>query len=137
MDMSVMKPQVLQNEINKMLKKGKSLDDICLELFDGAGYGAQDEHSGIRRIVYGKMFNYMESDGRIVSPVWFDWVDLWDRYYGMVQLNGKYNYINIEGELLSPYQWFDECTAWVRGEAVVTINGEKMTIDRQGNIMKY
>ena len=52
-----------------------------------------------------------------------------------VQLNGKWNYVDKNGKLLSPNQWFDCCENFQEGFACVYLNGKWNFINNNGNLL--
>ena len=84
------------------------------------------------------------SDGLInfyskINPVFkfkikFD--DVWDFNEGFakVQLNGKENFINAEGQILSK-QWFDDAGNFTEGFAIVWLNRKNNFINTEGQIV--
>jgi hypothetical protein len=74
------------------------------------------------------------SDGESPKDV-FDWVgDLWEGFE-KVELKGKYNFINGNGELINPNQWFNEVNSFVEGFAKVKLNGKYNFINQKGEII--
>ena len=61
----------------------------------------QDNHTNKLKI-------YSRETGNMISDFEFDKIYLFCNGFAIVRHNGKSNYINIDGELLSD-QWFDEC----------------------------
>ena len=55
--------------------------------------------------------------------------------YACVELNGKCNFINTNGELLSPNQWFDYCGDFYDGCAVVELNDKRNYINTNGELV--
>ena len=55
--------------------------------------------------------------------------------YAVVELNDKWNYIDIQGKLVSPNQWFDYITAFYNGYAEVEFNNKYNFIDTQGKLV--
>lgn len=81
-------------------------------------------------------YNYINSDGKLISEQWFD--DCWCFYNGcaMVYLKDKkYNHINTDGEYVSE-QWWDYCCNFGDGYARVELNGKWYKIDKTGKIME-
>lgn len=53
--------------------------------------------------------------------------------YASVKLDGKYNYINMEGKYLSE-QWWDWCGYFHDGYTWVRLNGKCFKLDKNGKI---
>ena len=54
--------------------------------------------------------------------------------FSRVKLNGKYNFINNEGKLVSN-QWFDYVWHFEKGYALVELNGKWNFINTEGNLL--
>ena len=52
-----------------------------------------------------------------------------------VRLNGKWNFIDTQGKLVSPNQWFDAISDFYDGYVRVELNGKWNLIDTQGNLI--
>ena len=86
--------------------------------------------------------------GRIYKSKEYGWYDIDDdehvfEYgYALVKMNGKWNFVDREGNLLSD-QWFDkvelgndnEC--FHKGYADVELDGKRYKIDTEGNLHEY
>lgn len=57
--------------------------------------------------------------------------------YACVELKGKCNWIDREGNLLSPNQWFYRCGNFKDGVARVWNKGNRNWIDKEGNLYDY
>ena len=68
-------------------------------------------------------YNYVKK-GKLLSKIWFDDCDgKFSSGYATVLLNGKYNWISANGNLLFT-EWFDKCHAFNDGVALVEANGK-------------
>lgn len=122
----------LQKEVAEIIndRNGSNIDRLLdiFTSFSGFEYG-------VARVEYKKKYNFINKKGEFVSPVWFDWMDIPNKDYTAVCLNDKFNYIDLEGKLLSPFQWFDESYSFNgQPETIVFIDGNEYTIDRYGNV---
>lgn len=63
----------------------------------------------------------------------FDYVATFNEGFARVDLNGKQNFINHEGQFLSQ-QWFDDAWNFYKGFAKVELNGKWNFINREGEI---
>ena len=63
----------------------------------------------------------------------FDWIEDFKEGFARVNLNYKYNFINIEGQVLSK-QWFDAAGDFHEGFAIVELNGKWNFINTEGQI---
>jgi len=86
-------------------------------------------------IILDEKFNFINTEGGLLSEQWFDVA--WSFYEGfaMVQLNGKWNFIDTEGKLLSE-QWFDDAWDFHEGLARVKIDGKWLKINTKGEIVE-
>ena len=64
----------------------------------------------------------------------FDWIGYFNKGFAIVNLNYKYNFINIEGKLLSK-QWFDAAKDFNEGFAIVRLNGQSNFINTEGQLL--
>lgn len=76
---------------------------------------------------------YSKIDPAFKSRLEFDWVGDFREGFAPVQLNGKWNFINKEGQLVSK-QWFDNERDFIDGFAAVKLNGKWGKIDTEGNL---
>ena len=67
----------------------------------------------------------------------FDWCGHFNEGYIAVELNRKWNWIDTEGNPLSPNQWFDSCGNFANGYAMIELNGKDNFIDTEGNLYDY
>ena len=68
-----------------------------------------------------------------MSNQWFDNMRIFIEGFAGVRLNGKWNFINTEGQLLSK-QWFDDAGNFSEGFVVVRLNGKRYNLDKEGNL---
>jgi len=64
----------------------------------------------------------------------YDEVDDFHEGFARVRLKDKYNFIDINGVLLSPNQWFDECGWFQNGTSNVRIVDDWYIIDTEGGL---
>lgn len=64
----------------------------------------------------------------------FNWIEDFREGFASVQLNGKWNFINNEGQLLSQ-QWFDWAWDFHEGFAVVQLNNKWNFINTEGQLL--
>lgn len=77
----------------------------------------------------------MIGDGKL----WFDYAfDFFDGF-ALVGLNGKYSFIDSNGQLIGNGKlWFDEANDFSPGGfARVKLDGQKMLINTKGEIVKF
>jgi hypothetical protein len=85
---------------------------------------------------YVKLENVQEQLDRGNKPEEvFDFVGGFVEGFSPVNLNGKYNFIDENGKLLSPNQWFDGYLNFCEGCARVWLNGKYNLIDKNGKIL--
>ena len=110
----------------KMLDDGTPLNEI----FDYVG----DFSRGLALVELNGKWNYIDTDGKLLSEKWFDYVGYFSEGFANVQLNGKLNFIDTEGKLRSN-QWFDYVDDFIEGVARVKINGKYNFIDTEGKLL--
>lgn len=71
-----------------------------------------------------------------MSTQWFSWAWNFTEGFATVQLNGKWNFINTEGQFLST-EWFDWVTNFNEGFAKVGLNGQDNVINTDGQICGF
>ena len=77
---------------------------------------------------------YNKIDPKFIYRLKFDWVSDFKDGFVTVALNGKWNFINIEGQFLST-QWFDDTWNFRDGFAKVKLNGKYNFIDTEGHLL--
>ena len=65
----------------------------------------------------------------------FDDIDDLGNGFALVELNGRYNFINQNGQLVSPNQWFDDWEPFYEGFAAVGINYKYNFINVRGELL--
>lgn len=79
-------------------------------------------------------WNYINTEGKLLSNQWFDWADDFKEGFGYIELNNKKNFINTEGKVLSN-QWFDWAFSFKEGFARVELNEKRNFINTEGEIL--
>ena len=94
----------------------------------------EDFKEGFARVYLNYKYNFINTEGRILSNQWFD--NVWPFFEGFarVRINYKYNFINTEGQLLSK-QWFDAAGDFNEGFARVRINYKYNFINTEGQLL--
>ena len=146
-------PEQLENVLNvpfyqtfkpytrqELLDMGVVPFDMVQELLD---YGKDPEEifqyvkhcrNGYAMVDLNGKCNFINGEGRLVSPTWFDDCEYFENGYARVELNGKWNFINGEGRLVSP-TWFDYCENIGNGYAMVKLNGKYNLINGDGRLV--
>ena len=71
----------------------------------------------------------------MLSQQWFDYIyDFDENGFAKVVLNGKLNFIDTNGNLLSK-QWFNYITYFKNGIAIVRLNDKYNFIDTNGKVL--
>ena len=78
---------------------------------------------------------YNKIDPLFLPYIKYDFVGNFFNGYAHVELNYKYNFIDTQGNLLSPNLWFNGADDFYDGSAVVKLNDKWYKIDTKGNIM--
>ena len=88
-----------------------------------------DNPYGYIAIKNDELWAYVNLDGEIVGD-YFDGIWDWRNDYCKVENNGKYNFIDEQGNFVSEV-WFDECDDYInlQGKVNVEINGETIRFD--------
>ena len=77
---------------------------------------------------------YVKIDPVFKFRVKFDWVGAFNEGFAVVRLNGKCNFINTEGRLLSKW-WVDWIGSFYKGFACVELNGKYNFINTEGQLL--
>ena len=93
-----------------------------------------DFNEGFAAVRMNRKYNFINTNGRILSKKWFDNVWNFSEGFAKVRINYKYNFINTEGQLLSK-QWFDAAGDFKEGFAKVYLNGKWNFINTEGRIL--
>jgi hypothetical protein len=81
-------------------------------------------------------YNFINTNGEIVSKQWFDWTSDFSNGFAIVRLNDKKNLINTDGEIVSN-QWFDDAWYFENNFAPVFLNGKEYYLRRDGVLCDY
>ena len=97
---------------------------------------ADDNHIRLNEIGLSKgIINfYSEIDFKFKFRLKFEWVENFIEGFAIVQLNGKRNFINYEGQLLFQ-QWFDDVWNFSEGYAAVKLNSKWNFINTEGQFL--
>ena len=90
--------------------------------------------NGYAKVKLNGKYNFINGEGMLVSPTWFDGCCIFRNGYAIVELNGKDNLINEECKLVSP-TWFDSCWDFQNGYAKVKLNGKYNFINEEGKLV--
>lgn len=107
------------------------LDDVQQILDDGVDLSEYIDSEG--RIKINDKMNILKGR-KLVLDKWFDSIGEFRDGLAGVRLNGKCNFIDTEGNILSN-QWFDEAYEFDNGLAEVQLNGKSNLIDTEGNLL--
>ena len=97
---------------------------------------ADDNHIRLNKIGLsgGVVDFYAKIDPKFEFRLKFDWIEDFKEGFARVKLNGKCNFINHEGQLLSQ-QWFDRVGTFNEGFATVELNGKWNAINAEGELL--
>jgi hypothetical protein len=115
----------LVEDCKRRLQNGEKPEDV----FDYCG----DFSEGFAVVVLNDKYNFINTDGKIISEQWFDNCYDFHNGFAKVYLNNKGNFINTDGNILSK-QWFDFCGDFHEGFAFVKLNGKNYKIDKNGKL---
>ena len=112
--------------VQELLDSGKKPHEIfrCVGHFD----------NGYAMVKLNGKWNFINGEGRLVSPTWFDDVENFDNGYARVRLNGKWNLINEEGRLIS-LTWADYFEYFHNGYVKVELDDKYNFINREGRLV--
>ena len=97
---------------------------------------ANDNHIRLNKIGLSEGVGvfYTKIDTTFKFRLKFDWMDDFYDGFAAVKLNGKWNFINTNGQFLSQ-QWFDDAGDFSNGLAAVKLNGERNFINTEGKLL--
>ena len=120
---------ILFDEVQPMLDNGVSRKDI----FEFVGLF----NDGYAKVKLNNKWNFVDTNGKLISNTWFDMVDNFYNGYARVRLDDKYNLINQNGKLVSD-RWFDEVghfhNGFYNGYATVKLGDKWNFIDKNGKL---
>ena len=92
-----------------------------------------DSPYGYLAVKNDEMWGYVNLDGEIIGD-YYDGIWDWRNDYCKVENNGKYNFIDEQGNLVSNV-WFNECDDYInlQGKVNVEINGETLRFNVNDN----
>ena len=117
--------KIMFDEVQDLLDSGKKPEEI----FKYVG----DFSDGFAIVELNNKYNFINTNGQLVSNQWFDNAYGFYNGFSIVRLNDKYNLIGKNGQLLSN-QWFDDIYSFSNGFAEVKLNGKWNFIDSKGNL---
>ena len=126
----VFKPSTLFKE---KLEKALSL----AEKGDFSGFDNIDnfDKNGLAKVELNNKWNFIDTNGNLLSKQWFDWILEFKNGIAIVELNDKWNLIDVNGKLISR-QWFDDIHDFdENGLAKVELNNKLNFIDVNGNFL--
>ena len=121
------KGAILFDEVQGLLDSGKNPKEI----FDDY---AGKFHDGFAWVELNDKFNFINTQGKLLSNQWFDDVGNFYKGFARLALNGKRNFINTEGKLLSN-QWFDSASDFQTGIARVELDNKYNLINTEGKFI--
>ena len=126
----VFKPSTLFKE---KLEKALSL----AEKGDFSGFDNIDnfEKNGLAKVELNNKWNFIDTNGNLLSKQWFDYISYFENGFAKVMLNNKYNFIDVNCNLLSK-QWFYIVYDFNEyGISKVKLNNKCNFIDTNGNLL--
>ena len=116
------------DEVQGMLDSGMKPEDI----FSQVGQFSE----GCASVELNSRWNYINREGKIISPQWFDDAWVFKEGFAIVENNNKYNYINREGKIISP-QWFVWVFNFDKGFGEVELNNKPYLLNTNGQLCDY
>ena len=117
---------ILFDEVQEMLDKGMSPTDIFKEIGDFS--------DGYAKVKLNRKWNFINTNNKLLSDMWYDGVDNFHNGYVRVLLNDKWNFIDTHGKLLSD-TWFDAVYDFRNGYAKVKLNDKSNFVDTNGKLL--
>jgi len=94
--------------------------------------------NGVAKVILNDKYNYISTQGKLISDTWFDEAWNFSEGFGSVMLKNKdkykYNYINSQGKLLSD-MWFDVNWEFSDGFGLVWLNNKCNYIGTNGKLL--
>lgn len=87
----------------------KNLNVICKDMWFDYAKIAPNVKKVLFYVKMNEKYNLMDTEGELLSAIWFDLIcscTMSDKYI-LVCKNGKYNIINLQGQLVFRGKWFD------------------------------
>ena len=112
--------------VQDMLDKGAEPEDVFKKIYK--------EQYGFRVVYLNEKFNFIDTEGQLLSQQWFEHAYDFNKGFANVELNGKWNFINTEGQIVSK-QWFDNVGDFNKGFANVELNGKRNFINTEGRLL--
>ena len=94
----------------------------------------EDFKEGFARVVLNDKWNYINTEGQLLSNQWFDAAGNFNEGFAIVRINYKYNFINTEGQIAFN-QWFDWAYDFHEGFARVVLNDKVNYINTEGQLL--
>jgi len=115
------------DEVQGLLDSGKKPKDI----FDWAGYF----YNGFACVQLNRKWNFLDTEGKLLSNVWFDWVGDFNKDgFAKVELNGNWNFLDTEGKIISD-KWFNLAGDFYNRVARVKLNEKWNLINTEGKFI--
>ena len=108
----------------------KEIDMTDVAKFDFAYYF----HEGFARVKLEGKYNFIDTEGKLLSEKWYDYAGYSSEGFAVVVLNNKFNHIDTKGKLLSE-QWYDWVGDFSEGFAQVKLNGKWNFINKEGKLL--
>ena len=94
----------------------------------------EDFKEGFARVVLNDKWNYINTEGQLLSNQWFDAAGNFNEGFAIVRINDKWNFINTEGQIAFN-QWFDWAYDFHKGFARVVLNDKVNYINTEGQLL--
>ena len=148
----------LNDKYNIIDTNGNLISDINKELIKGQWFdacGSFDENGLAMIRIKDKGFNFINSNGKLLSQAWFDSCNFFNNGFTLVKLNKGWYYIDTNGKIQSteefaqnviskrlangedPRNLFDYCNVLKNGFTKVKLNNKYNFIDTNNKIVSY
>ena len=94
----------------------------------------RDFEEGFACVRLSDKWNFLTTDKKFLSDIWFDDCNDFEDGLAIVELNNKWNFITTDGKFMSN-TWFDDCGYFEEGLAAVKLNGKWNFITTDGKFL--
>ena len=94
----------------------------------------RDFEEGFACVRLSDKWNFLTTDKKFLSDIWFDDCNDFEDGLASVELNNKWNFITVDGKFMSN-TWFSYCGYFEEGLAVVRLNGKWNFMDTDGKFL--
>ena len=117
----------------------ETLSDAMERLANGEGPETvfdqfYDSEEGFAIVGLNSKWNFITTNGKLLSDTWFDNCYDFKNDFARVELNNKRNFLSADGKILSDI-WFDKCYDFRNGIASVELNNKENFVTTDGKLL--